>query len=677
MKLKHLFIGGLIAGLSGFTVSCSDDMMDDDSGKILPNETTTYVRVSLMGEGMSRADAEYELGTGDESMVKEILLTFFDAGRNYVGKTLITVNEDNTIDVPGAPNTVERILTVVAPVNMPENINYPKYVIAYVNPTSAHADLATDKCEDAMKVIRQRAEVSPNGARTMNNSMYYSSETGYVRFATEVDFKNQFYETKEEAEKATASAIEITVERMEAKVRLSNAINDLHPNDFKSNSGLTGDDGEVTKYTLAFVPEAWFVNGTEKRSFLLKNYRSSRVNVPLNGQFTETDFGMNLTALQDAFKVNAPETDLRYRTVNDAENLRSYWAIDPTYFTSTGTEDLYPDVSFDVQYGTINPNATLYPLTYRSYDSVLKEWAAHTSTNYIKYNGNAKSHEYVLENTMSYNTLNSTDALASMTSVVLLGHYVVTNGAGTVVFDGTTTDKTKSFYVRHEADSKKYVMISDTEAMDFFLERGGSTLFVQSIDKDGNRIDNTFEPLRAAHLKDSRYGVNYTDFQLVYPSADVADKKLSEQWRTMTLKEQNKAYNPNIYVYDSSLDSGNGGYRSVAEADMTTLRKTLFSTYGVLEKFQTGKAYFNVPLKHIWGAGTSSNKFDAKNVILGDFGVVRNHIYDLTINKIEGLGTGIGEITQPIVPPTENEQYYISTRLRILQWRLVKQNVDL
>lgn len=665
--------------------SCSDDLdvSDKGPGQILENETTTYVRVSLMGSGMSRAD--YELGSSDESMVQSILLTFFDAGRNYVGKATIDVNENNEIEVPDdLPNTLERILTVVAPVTLPENINYPKYVIAYVNPTSAHQDLATEKCEDVQKIIRDRATVSHNGYRTMNNSVYFSEDTGYSRFATEVDFKKHFYETMEDAKKADAASIEITVERMEAKVRLSNILSDLKPKPFETQ---IDENGSAKKYKLEFVPQGWFVNATEKRSFLLKNYRSSRSNV-LEGNFPEVDFGMKLSELKNvSFKANIENRpgDTRYNEFNDATNLRSYWAIDPTYFTTANeTEDLYPDVSYDVKYGEVNASAGDYPLLYRSYAKVMAENNSHTSTNYVKFNGNVKSHEYVLENTMSLNTLSTNDALASMTSVVLLGYYKVIEeadeGGSKTVFDGsdaTINQTNKSFYIRHEADSKYYVMLSDEEAMDFFLERGGSTLFVQTIDKDGKPVDNSFEPLRAAHIKDSRYGVSYNDFELKYPDKNLAGKKLSEQWRTMVLKKKTSGYNSKIYIYDATIDEGNGGYRSITDADMNKVSATLYSSFGVLEKFQTGKAYFNVPLKHIWGAGNTSNEFNAKTVMLGDYGVVRNHIYDLSINKIEGLGTGIGDINQPIVPPTKNDQYYISARLRILEWRLVSQSVDL
>lgn len=675
MRLKHFLLGGAIVGIM---CSCSDDIDRAEDGKIMENETTTYVRLSIIGKGATTRAEEYkyEYGSTDENDVEEILLAFYDAGRNYVGTTRYTVKDaKEVLGNPGHPlgGTVERKLTVVVPVTLPENINYPKYVVAYVNPTSKSGDLGTDKLEDAMGKIRERAEISPNGARTMNNSVYFNAETGYARFATEVDFHTNFFETMEEAENADKATIEITVERMEAKVRLSTPLAEINPAAFETTSGIETD----TKYTLEFVPEAWFVNGTEKRSFLLKNFRSNRVNFT-SGNYTDTDFGMSLNLLKEAFKNTS---DTRDEQINDPANLRSYWAIDPTYFYDVNNADeLYPNVSYDVKYneGLVNPKAKEYPLRYRSYKKVTEEWAGHTSTNYVKFDGNVKTHEYVPENTMSSNTLKSTDAMASMTSVVLVGRYVVKNAAGTMVFDGNTTNIDSSFYVRHETENKKLVMLSDKEAKEFFIERGGSTLFVQSRDKDGNVIENAFEPLRAAHLRSGLYPVNHNYFEILYPNENrTGSIHPSEQWRTLTVKTE---HYKDLYMYDASADNGNGGYKQLSvanESEISDLKLRMYSSYGVIEKFQTGKAYFNVPLKHIWGAGSSSNKFNASNVLLGDYGVVRNHVYDLTINKIEGLGTGIGNINQPIVPPTDNESYYISTRLNILQWLLVSQSVDL
>ncbi|MBD5303897.1 MAG: fimbria major subunit [Bacteroides sp.] len=678
MKFKHLLFGSLFAAVMA---SCSNDLPGyDESGKVLENETTTFVRVSIMGEGGTRADSDYELGSPDESMVKSILLTFFDAGRNYVGRTLVDVNEDNTINVPGHENTVERMITLVAQVDLPENINYPKYVVAYVNPTSAAADLSTDKLEDAMRFVRTRNQVSHTGYRTMNNSMYFDENTSYSRFATEVDFNTNFFETMEEAKNASEATIEITVERMEAKVRLSKPLNEITSNPVESGSGV-GD----SKYKLEFVPEMWFVNGTEKRSFLLKNYRTTRLNYTAN--MSSSDFGYHLDALNNAFDRGANFT------VNDESNKRSYWAIDPTYFYDVDG-DPYPDVSFDVEYGTINPNATTYPLQYRSYQNVRDEYnntGNARNNNYVKFNGNAKAHEYVLENTMSFNTLRSTDAKAAMTSVVILGHYVIRDQSNAIVFNGNENNTAKSFYLRHEANGDKYVMINDSEAIDFFMERQGSTFFVQSRDASGKVIDGEFEAIRAAHLDPNSpnnanhvdYGIRHDDFSIEYPGTDVTGgKKQSEQWRTLRVKKStNGTYNDNLYVYDYDMNDGAGGYKKLndlSDAEIQQLLARMYSSFGVLEKFQAGKAYFNVPLKHIWGElGSNSNEFKPDVVKLGDYGVVRNHVYDLTVNTISGIGTGIGDIRQPIIPPTENEQYYISTRLNILKWRVVKQSVDL
>lgn len=707
MKFKQLLLGSLFVGL---VASCSDDLNYDDN-KVLENETTTYVRISLTGdlgtrtgetptpEGGSEENG-FEYGTAAESKVNNILLTFFDAGRNYVGKTEVNVNKDQLV---GNGNTVESFLTVVAKVQLPENINYPKYVVAYVNPTTASADLGTEKLEDAMKFLRTRESISTNG-RTMNNAVYFNSESGYSRFATEVDFKSQFFDSQEKAESATNATIEITVERMEAKIRTS--MDGITINDVTTDVSTDPTDATKTnaKYSLKFVPDAWFVNGTEKRSFLLKNYRTTRQNYITH--MTKTDFGHTLNEINYAFTGSGKRTEDKNFTVNDEYNKRSYWAIDPTYFFSDVEGDVYPDVSYEVIYdGSGNaanndwPNATgNWGIKYRSYKHAIDEYKAAKSNSYMQFEGGKKLHEYVLENTQSMSTLTGTKAKASMTSVVLLGHYVVTdNVENRVVFNGETFNANSAFYVRHDADGKKYVMINDAEAIDYMIERSGSLFFVKEKNEDGSETGN-YIALRARHLTENKdadsnvdYGVSRNDFELQYPHPSVTNgKKQSEQWRTLRVKknaktEDNKSiYNPNIFVYDyktndyvslNSISTEIKTGESVSE--MQNLLTRMYSTFGVLERFQSGKAYFNVPLKHIWAANKTSNNFKADEVKLGDYGVVRNHIYDLTINSISGLGTGIGDINQPIVPPTENEQYYISTRLNILKWRVVNQSVDL
>lgn len=688
MRLKNLFL----ASLTTFAmVSCSESVINEDlentdlTDETIKNETTSFVKISLVTPAANgtKADGDvYDTGTPDENKVQEIRLVFFDAGRNFVSRSTVTLEGDKGIEAAGTDHTVGRVLTTVAQVDLPANINYPKYVLAYVNPTSAKDDLATDKLEDVIKYIRDRNTVSPNGYRSMNNSVYFQNgEPGYVRFATEVDFKSQFF-TSEKAAKESNAIVDIYVERVEAKVCLLNDITGINVNevkDAKDTEGVTTtvvENANGVKYSLKFVPEAWFVNGTEKRTFLMKNYRETDANYYEGHATFGNDFGRTLSNLQNAFKQPTVATDNRHLKVNDATNTRSYWALDPTYFDEDGS---YPSVSYDVQYGNVNEsneNAKPYPLEYQSYSVIAKQ---KESTNYVTFDGTKKTCEYILENTMNRVTLQGKNAKAAMSSVVLLGHYVITDASGKEVFNGSETDKTKEFYVRHEGNGSKYIMLSDEEAIEYFIERSGSTLFVKVHDQEGNETDE-YEPLRAAHINGSHqeYGVSYADFALVYPNKELTnDKVLSEQWRTLTLKLVNGVPSKKLFIYNFETNT----YHNITHADMAALNERMYSAFGVLERFESGKAYFNVPLKHIWGSnmagGENSNKFEGDKVRLGDYGVVRNHTYNLTINSISGLGTGIGDIEQPIVPPTETEQYYINAHLNILKWRVVDQTVDL
>lgn len=80
-----------------------------------------------------------------------------------------------------------------------------------------------------------------------------------------------------------------------------------------------------------------------------------------------------------------------------------------------------------------------------------------------------------------------------------------------------------------------------------------------------------------------------------------------------------------------------------------------------------GKAYYYVPIKHLGKAGE-----------LGEYGVVRNHFYKITLTGINGFGTPVYNpelVIDPTVPTYDNT--YLAARVQVLQWRIVKQDVNL
>lgn len=84
----------------------------------------------------------------------------------------------------------------------------------------------------------------------------------------------------------------------------------------------------------------------------------------------------------------------------------------------------------------------------------------------------------------------------------------------------------------------------------------------------------------------------------------------------------------------------------------------------------SGATYYYTDLKHL---GTDATK--------GLYGVVRNHIYDVKLKSVVGLGTPVynpDEETKPIYPQhPEDDETFIAAKVNILSWRVVNNDTNL
>lgn len=64
-------------------------------------------------------------------------------------------------------------------------------------------------------------------------------------------------------------------------------------------------------------------------------------------------------------------------------------------------------------------------------------------------------------------------------------------------------------------------------------------------------------------------------------------------------------------------------------------------------------------------------EWDWSKMKTGDFGIVRNHVYTMKIGKIEGLGTGIADPDDPIVPPADKVKYAVHFHVNIQKWAVL------
>lgn len=84
--------------------------------------------------------------------------------------------------------------------------------------------------------------------------------------------------------------------------------------------------------------------------------------------------------------------------------------------------------------------------------------------------------------------------------------------------------------------------------------------------------------------------------------------------------------------------------------------------------WKDGMTYYYVDINHF---GTDENGDALK-------GIVRNHIYDLKLNSLKGIGIPVFNPEQPIIPskPGDDEYFYLAARINILKWKVVSQDVD-
>ena len=98
-----------------------------------------------------------------------------------------------------------------------------------------------------------------------------------------------------------------------------------------------------------------------------------------------------------------------------------------------------------------------------------------------------------------------------------------------------------------------------------------------------------------------------------------------------------------------------------------------------ISTYLNGEAYYIARIKHFneltsWTPGTGYGTDNA--AFLGRYGVLRNNWYELSVNKVSGLGYPDVPEVKPTVPDDENDQY-INVSVKILDWAKRSQSVDL
>ena len=382
----------------------------------------------------------------------------------------------------------------------------------------------------------------------MSNSVYASEGTEVV--ATNIAGK-----VAQDQEQAEANPVDIYVERVLAKVRVTFSNTD------KENQYKVSEDGEPAVYAKIL---GWTVTRTADKSNLLKD---------IDPAWDDMTLGF---------------------TWNDEPFHRSYWATTPTTVT----------------------------LDKKSETEIINDQKPATPTDAT----NISVQRYCQENTLA----------DEHTEVVVAAQLVDEEGNPNPIY--------KYFGEEHDSEEDILTLIANkynnkyyTRTQETSLPEGGTEYEYESFITPNN-----------IHFEATTSEAEGEDYEAIAQLNDDALEGVT------------------IYIENPDYDDGeNEKYIELADAE-ETINEELAKNPAQIAK--EGNVYYYTPIRHL---GTIKGS-------TGEYGVVRNHIYDVTITDIKGYGTPIFDPDKDIdTTHPSNEEVYIAARINVLSWRVVSSDVTL
>ena len=148
----------------------------------------------------------------------------------------------------------------------------------------------------------------------------------------------------------------------------------------------------------------------------------------------------------------------------------------------------------------------------------------------------------------------------------------------------------------------------------------------------------------------------------VYKSIDASDIA----FKTVPGSSEVKDYEVVAKLADDNVELWEKNGQAYTKANNAIVNAALAKEEAQVRSTE-GATYYYTPIKHLGTPGK-----------LGEYGIVRNHSYQVTIQNIQGFGTPVYNPDQeidPIVPSDNNT--YLAASIKVLSWRVVSSTVDL
>lgn len=664
----------LLAAACWLLPGCLRNDKDVETGPSTGEDTSAGGYVAFfLDEEESRSDihkdyddsyAHYEWfnrGTKNERTIADApeanRVLFFNADNSYYGEAKLAKTPTENVylgekPVGGAATAPTQFLIVVN--GDPDRLD------------ALNAELAaagTDALKLCLNWLQELDDENPESTAmykgeyfTMSSSIYQTEEDHWLDGVT-VKENFQFYETREEA-LLPENLLRFHVDRVLAKVtvRIQDGELTFGNNDVMILRGATTvkirefysiEDGTTDKDVMSGWSAniaSWGINGIEKNTFLFKR----------------------LVETPDSYPWQIP-SDF-YPRWSEYRLYRSYWAVDENY--STG---FYP-YQYRVALGEESPvkSATTNTIYSEDYDPSVGFAKDDYTLIYRSYNafGTRSDHKYSVENTYDECVLADED-YATKPWLRCGSHVIV---AAQLIVDALDKDVDlkkvdENGFIAGVSD--KYFSNGLYWSKEALMQQAVSTLVsnltyndpldgIRNVLGEGNLeefIDNDENnPLAATPLVDSEGTVISAENAEEYFELAPAFIKGGDGWVTIHLKEGK--------VLKALHEDG-----TMADISEEQLVSYIYRFTNLARHFNEGRMYYALPLKH----NVDSKNFEKgyEKVSTGDYGMVRNHWYRLTINEALLPGTPVDDPDQPIIPNPEPDDKSLGVDIEIIPWHIV------
>ncbi len=712
--MRKLIFG--LAVCAGLFWACSNDdvVTTGGSGDNVLSGDVAYltVRIKDVNSSSTRAeDGGFAYGTADEQTVNNAYFYFYDNNGDYMAKgNLGSVKGTATEEGTTVGNIEWESETVVAVWGLSGD-NLPTQMLTVLNKPSG-VDFTNKSLEEALATLAG-TPYGESGNFVMSTSAYYNSGIVNTTALAVTDFS---LEPVDLTGDYSTGGVDVYVERLAAKVGL-----DLGSSiDFATGTGLTGHNLiSIADWSAEFaVPlpdlssvandyyvqlQGWNVDCVARDAYVVKDI---------------TPFASNWA------------NSAGFNNWNEANNYRCYWAASPNYdktheypTSSNGNTDKdeetspldsylkYTSLASPVEFGsatycgentntvTVLGDATSTGLTNVIVKAQLLNWNPNSTTgtgvDLVKYHGQYLTLEdFETDMIAEVVRYDFSSMVEEVTEAIENSSIASMPGIGDLLEKFVSAIEpnvymTKSGSTDYEEFDNRFVQLInkgngyfgiwfDTETSE---ATDGSSHNNHS-DATGNAIPDDYN---TPVLRDASESMDNYSFYFKLNSDVVSDLSsilsLLQTLGFITISDNGDgltdyylplADNFTINVYNSD-GTVNHAYTARNYLIRAIERESAgidddWATTGYPILYANGYMYYAAPIDHL--ATTTGN-----SIVEGQYGVVRNHWYNVIVTSISNFGHGIADENEVIVPQPEEDYYYMGADINILSWKMINSTV--